>query len=156
MRTFSAVGVSVTACAHHHSYWRGKSFIVIQFGRVPARIHQETAHSADFFCAAAPPHQRHRVLLALLTPPSCLKTDIDLVARALITIHSQFRACLGPLSCATCWRNRYDIRGACQHCADQVYLVGGLRVHGCVNLIHMIVTFDQYGWVQCMNDETIR
>ena len=82
MRTFCAV--VVTACVHLHSYWRGKSFIVIQFGRVPARIHQKTAHSADFLCAAAPPHKRHRVLLALLTPP-CLKTVIGLVARALTT-----------------------------------------------------------------------
>ena len=83
MRTFSAVGV--TACAHRHSYWRGTSFIVIQFGRVPARSHQKTTRAADFLYAAAPPHQRHRVLLALLTPLSCLKTDIDLVARALTT-----------------------------------------------------------------------
>ena len=85
MRTFSAVGVSVTACAHHHSYWRGKSFIVIKFGRVPARSHQKTTRTTDVLCAAAPPHKRHRVLLALLTPLSCLKTDIDLVARALTT-----------------------------------------------------------------------
>ena len=61
----------------------GEKFIVVYFDRVPARIHQETARSANFLCAAAPPHQRHRVLLALLTPPSCLKTVIDLVARAL-------------------------------------------------------------------------
>ena len=84
MRTFSAVGVTV--CAHRHSYWRGTSFIVIQFGSVPARSHQKTTRAADFLYAAAPPHQRHRVLLALLTPLSCLKTEIGLVARAL-TIH---------------------------------------------------------------------
>ena len=83
MRTFSAVGV--TACAHRHSYWRGTSFIVIQFGRVPARSHQKTTRAADFLYAAAPPHQRHRVLLALLTPPLCLKTEIGLFARALTT-----------------------------------------------------------------------
>ena len=81
MRTFCAVGV--TACVYLHSYGWGKRFIVVHFGRVPARIHHETARSADFLCAAALPHQRHRVLLALLTPPPCLKTDIDLVARAL-------------------------------------------------------------------------
>ena len=83
MRTFCAVGV--TACVYLHSYGWGKRFIVVHVGRVPARIHHETARSADFLCAAAPPHQRHRVLLALLTPPSCLKTVIDLVARALIS-----------------------------------------------------------------------
>ena len=81
MRTFSAVGV--TACAHRHSYWRGKIFIVIHLDRVPTRNHQETTRAANFLCAAAPPHEHHRVLLALLTPPPCLKTDIDLVARAL-------------------------------------------------------------------------
>ena len=85
MRTFSAVGV--TACAHRHSYWRGKIFIVIHLDRVPTRNHQETTRAANFLCAAAPPHQRHRVLLALLTPPPCLKTDIELFARALITTH---------------------------------------------------------------------
>ena len=85
VRTFCAV--VVTACVHLHSYRCAKSFIVIQFGRVPARSHQETTRSANFLCASAPLHQHHRVLLALLTPPSCLKTDIDLVARALITTH---------------------------------------------------------------------
>ena len=80
MRTFCAVGV--TACVYLHSYGWGKRFIVVHFGRVPARIHHETARSADFLCAAAPPHQRHRVLLTLLTPLLCLKTVIDLVARA--------------------------------------------------------------------------
>ena len=58
---------------------------MVHFGRVPARIHQETARAAGFLGAAAPPNQHHRVLLALLTPLSCLKTDIDLVARAPIT-----------------------------------------------------------------------
>ena len=83
MRTFC--DVAVTACVHLHSYRWVSRFIVICFGRVPARIHQKTAHSADFLCAAAPPHKRHRVLLALLTPLSCLKTVIDLFARAPIT-----------------------------------------------------------------------
>ena len=85
MRTFCAV--VVTACVHLHSYRCAKSFIVIQFGSVPTRSHQETVRTADFLCAAAPPHQRHRVLLALLTPLPCLKTDIELFARALITTH---------------------------------------------------------------------
>ena len=80
VRTFCAV--VVTACVHLHSYRCAKSFIVIQFGSVPTRSHQETVRTADFLCAAAPPHQRHRVLLALLTPLSCLKTVIDLVAHA--------------------------------------------------------------------------
>ena len=82
MRTLCAVGV--TACVYLHSYRWVSRFIVICFGRVPARIHQKTAHSADFLCAATPPHQHYCVLLALLTPP-CLKTVIGLVARALTT-----------------------------------------------------------------------
>ena len=83
MRTLCAVGV--TACVYFHSYRWVERFIAICFGRVLARIHQETARSAYFLCAAAPPHKRHRVLLALLTPLSCLKTVIDLFARAPIT-----------------------------------------------------------------------
>ena len=55
---------------------------MVHFGRVPARIHQETARAAGFLGAAAPPNQHHRVLLALLTPPPWLETDVDLVARA--------------------------------------------------------------------------
>ena len=111
-------------------------------------------------CTASPEPQRSaRVAHTSVVPQNCHRPCCACSNNALqwhTTIRCQFRACPGPLTCATCWRNRYDIRGACQHCADQVYMVGGLRVHGCVNLIHMIVTFDQYGWVQCMNDETIR
>ena len=103
--------------------------------------------------ASQAPPRSDRVAHTFIVPQNCSRPCCTCSRTA---IRLQFRACPGPLSCATCWRNRYDIRGACQHCADQVYMVGGLRVHGCVNLIHMIVTFDPYGWVQCMNDETIR
>ena len=49
-----------------------------------------------------------------------------------------------------------DIQGACQHCDDQVLMVGGLRVHGCVRLIHTIVPFTPGGLLQCMHDAAIR
>ena len=49
-----------------------------------------------------------------------------------------------------------DIQGACQHCDDQVLMVEGLRVHGCVRPIHKIVPATPDGLVQYMHDATIR
>ena len=48
------------------------------------------------------------------------------------------------------------IQGACQHCDDQVLMVEGLRVHGCVRPIHKIVPATPDGLVQYMHDATIR
>ena len=47
-------------------------------------------------------------------------------------------------------------QGACQHCDDQVLMVEGLRVHGCVRPIHKIVPATPDGLVQYMHDATIR
>ena len=38
------------------------------------------------------------------------------------------------------------IQGACQHCDDQVLMVGGLRMHGCVRPINVNVRCNRDGW----------
>ena len=49
-----------------------------------------------------------------------------------------------------------DIQGAYQHRDDQVLMVGGLQVHGCVRPIHTIEPSTPDRLVQCMHDAAIR
>ena len=39
-----------------------------------------------------------------------------------------------------------SIQGVCKHRDDQVCMVGRLRVHGCVHLIHMIARCNRHAW----------